>query len=40
MKRNIKTLQRYEYEAPYEQVQKVVVTADDEALVNFELSLR
>ncbi len=40
LKRNIKTLQRYEYEEPYELSKDVVVSADAEAVVNFDLSLR
>ena len=40
LKRNIKTLQRYEYEEPYEITKEVVVPADGEMVVDFELSLR
>jgi plastocyanin len=40
MTRNIKSLQRYEYEAPYEITQDVTVTANGEAVVNFDLTLR
>ena len=40
MPRNIKSLQRYEYEEPYEITQEVTVTADGEAVVNFDLTLR
>ena len=40
MKRNIKTLQRYEYEDPYEITQDVTVPANGEAVVNFEMALR
>ncbi|HYR90056.1 MAG TPA: carboxypeptidase regulatory-like domain-containing protein [Terriglobia bacterium] len=40
MKRNIKTLQRYEYEDPYEITQEVVVQDGADAVVNFELTLR
>ena len=35
-----KTLQTYEYEDPYEASQQVTVTADNEATVNFDLTLR
>jgi plastocyanin len=40
MTRNIKTLQRYEYEAPYEMTQDVTVTANGETVVNFDMALR
>ena len=40
LKRNIKTLQRYEYEEPYESVQDVTVQANSDAVVNFDLVLR
>lgn len=40
LKRNIKTLQRYEYEDPYEVVQEVKVEANGEAVVNFDFALR
>jgi len=40
LKRNIKSLQRYEYEAPYEITQDVIVRADGESIVNFNLALR
>jgi plastocyanin len=40
MTRNIKTLQRYEYEAPYEMTQDVTVPANGETVVNFDMSLR
>jgi len=40
LKRNIKTLQRYEYEDPYETTQEVTVQANGEAVVNFDLVLR
>jgi plastocyanin len=40
LKRNIKTLQRYEYEDPYESTQDVTVQANGEAVVNFDLVLR
>ena len=40
LKKINKTLQTYEYEAPYELSQQVTVTADAEATVNFELTLR
>jgi plastocyanin len=40
LKRNIKTLQRYEYEEPYEITQDVTVQANGEAVVNFDLVLR
>jgi plastocyanin len=35
-----KTLQQYVYEKPYEVSQQVTVTADSEATVNFDLTLR
>jgi plastocyanin len=40
MKRNIKTLQKYEYEDPYEITQEVVVQDGAETVVNFDLTLR
>jgi plastocyanin len=40
LKSNNKALQRYEYEEPYETTKDVVVTANGEAVVNFDLSLR
>jgi len=40
LKRNIKTLQRYEYEEPYESTQDVTVQANSDAVVNFNLVLR
>lgn len=40
MTRNIKTLQRYEYEEPYEITQDVTVTANGETVVNFDMALR
>jgi hypothetical protein len=40
LKRNIKTMQRYEFEEPYESMQEVKVEANGEAVVNFDLSLR
>ncbi len=40
MKRNIKTLQRYEYEEPYETTQDVTVQAGGETVINFDLTLR
>jgi len=40
LKSNNKALQRYEYEDPYETTKDVVVTANGEAVVNFDLSLR
>jgi plastocyanin len=40
LKRNIKSLQRYEYEDPYEVTQDVTVQAGGEAAVNFDLVLR
>ena len=40
LKQNIKTLQRYEYEPPYEMTQEVTVQANGEAVVNFDLTLR
>ena len=40
LKRNIKAMQRYEYEEPYESVQEVKVEANGEAVVNFDLALR
>jgi len=40
LKRNIKSLQRFEYEDPYEITQDVTVQAAAEAVVNFDLALR
>jgi plastocyanin len=40
LKSNNKALQRYEYEDPYETTKDVVVTANGEAVVNFDLALR
>jgi plastocyanin len=40
LKKIHKALQQYEYEEPYEMTQQVTVTANAEATVNFELSLR
>jgi plastocyanin len=40
LKRNDKTLQKYEYEEPYETSQEVKVEANGEAIVNFNLELR
>ena len=40
LKQNIKSLQRYEYEQPYETTQDVTVEANGEAVVNFDLVLR
>ncbi len=40
LKRNLKTLQRFEYEDPYEVSQEVVVEADKETIMNFDLVLR
>ena len=37
---NLKALQRYEYEDPYEMTQEVVVTPGADAVVNFDLALR
>ena len=39
-KRNIESLQRYEYEDPYEMMQEVVVQAGAETVANFDLRLR
>jgi plastocyanin len=39
-KRNIESLQRYEYEDPYETTQDVVVQPGAETVVNFDLALR
>jgi plastocyanin len=39
-KRNIETLQRYEYEDPYEATQDVTVQANAETVVNFDLTIR
>ena len=40
LKSNNKALQRYEYEDPYETTKDVVVTANGDAVVNFDLNLR
>jgi plastocyanin len=40
LKQNIKSLQRYEYEEPYEVTQDVTVEANSDAVVNFDLALR
>jgi plastocyanin len=40
LKRNLKSLQRYEYEDPYEVTQEVIVQPGTEAVVNFDLALR
>jgi plastocyanin len=40
LKQNIKSLQRYEYEDPYEETQDVTVQANGETVVNFDLVLR
>lgn len=40
LERNLKSLQRYEYEPPYETTQEVVVTEGGDAVVDFDLSLR
>jgi plastocyanin len=40
LKSNNKALQRYEYEDPYETTKDVVVVANGEAVVNFDLTLR
>lgn len=40
LKRNIKSLQRYEYEDPYESTLDVTVPANGEAVVNFDMTLR
>jgi plastocyanin len=40
LKQNIKSLQRYEYEEPYEITQDVTVQAGGEAVINFNLVLR
>ena len=40
LKRIIESLQRYEYEDPYESTQQVVVTPGGEAVINFDLALR
>ncbi len=40
MKSNNKTLQKYEYEDPYESTQEVKVEANGETVVNFDLALR
>lgn len=40
MKRNIESLQRYEYEEPYEMTHDVEVRAGSDAVINFEFSLR
>ena len=39
-KRNIESLQRYEYEDPYDITQEVVVQAGAESVANFDLRLR
>ena len=39
-KRNIESLQRYEYEDPYETTQEVTVQAGADTVVNFDLALR
>jgi hypothetical protein len=40
MTRNIKSLQRYEYEDPYEMTRDVTVTPNGEAMVSFDMTLR
>ena len=40
LERNLKSLQRYEYEEPYERTREVVVTEGAETVVEIELSLR
>jgi plastocyanin len=40
LKRNIKSLQRYEYEEPYEIIQEVTVRPNAETVLNFDLALR
>jgi plastocyanin len=40
LKRYLKSLQRYEYEDPYEITQEVVVQPGADAVVNFDLALR
>jgi hypothetical protein len=40
LKRNIKSLQKYEYEEAYESAQDVTVQANSDAVVNFDLVLR
>jgi plastocyanin len=40
LKQNIKSLQRYDYEPPYEVTQEVTVPANGEAVVDFDLALR
>ena len=40
LKRNIKSLQRYEYEEPYDTTQDVTVQANGKAVVNFDLTMR
>jgi plastocyanin len=40
LKQNNKSLQRYDYEDPYEITKNVVVTAGGETVVNFDLALR
>jgi plastocyanin len=40
LKRNIKSLQRYEYEDAYEITQDVTVPANGETVVNFDMALR
>ena len=38
--KNIKSLQRYEYEEPYEITQDVTVPANGETVINFDMTLR
>jgi plastocyanin len=40
LKSNNKALQRYDYEDPYQTTKDVVVTANSETVVNFDLTLR
>jgi plastocyanin len=40
LKQNNRTLQRYDYEDPYEETKEVVVTAAAETAVNFDVTLR
>jgi hypothetical protein len=40
LRSNNKALQRYDYEEPYETTKDVVVTANGEVVVNFDLTLR
>jgi hypothetical protein len=40
LKQNNKTMQRYDYEDPYETTKEVVVKANGEAVVDFDLTLR